>query len=297
MPLIINTPGWVKGMGLELLRRIEVEAQPTHVVEFENSDMDPVWNEPAVSRPSNLVLLTIKRAPSVSSLTRYSAADHRAISMLSYFHSREITVPISDIVGGYEEEKPQSRREWLIDLPLCAQPPWEVNWTEGLDHVVLIGSGAEDVIPSEILRVLNGAIVGLVTLDPHTIPWIEQPPDKTHSVAIPFIQGSSPPPPNSSNCVGLALVRSVRPSLNALHIITPIPPSHLATVRVLVMGEIQLPIWGMLDYRAAEEAAGTLAGVGYDKVPFLRWATGGASAIHGSRKKRVRRNLMRKSQI
>ena len=284
-------------MGRELLRRIEVEVQPTHVVEFENLDMDQVWSEPALSRQSNSVLLTIEHAPSVPSLARYSAADHRAISMLSYFHSREITVPISDITGGYEEEESQSRREWLTDLPLCAQPPWEVNWTEGLDHVVLIGSGAEDVIHSEVLRVLNGAIVGLVALDPHTIPWIEQPRDETHSVAIPYVQDSSPPPPNSSNCVGLALVRSVRPSSNALHILTPVPPSHLATVRVLVMGEIQLPIWGMLDYRAAEETAGTLAGVGYDKVPFLHWATSGTAAIHGSRKKRVRRNLMRKSQM
>jgi polynucleotide 5'-hydroxyl-kinase GRC3/NOL9 len=299
VPLIINTPGWVKGMGRELLRQIEDEVQPTHVVEFENSDMDQVWSEPASSRPSNLVPLIIERAPSISLPTRYSAADHRAISMLSYFHSREKKVPISDITGRYEEEESQSRREWLTDLPLCAQPPWEVSWTEGLDHVVFIGSGAEDVIPSEVLRVLNGAIVGLVALDPHTIPWIEQPQplDKAHAGAIPYVQGSSPPPPSSSNCVGLALVRSVRPSSNAFHILTPVPPSHLATVRVLVMGEIQLPIWGMLDYRAAEETAGTLAGVGYDKVPFLRWTTGGAAAIHGSRKKRVRRNLMRKSQM
>ena len=48
--------------------------------------------------------------------------------------------------------------------------------------------------------------------------------------------------------------------------------------------------WGMLDYREP-------SGVGYDKVSFLGWATGGASAIHRSRKKRVRRNLMRKSQM
>jgi len=284
-------------MGRELLRRIEAEVQPTHVVEFENPDVDQVWSEPALSRPSNLVPLIIERAPSISSPTRYSATDHRAITMLSYFHSREITVPISDITGGDEEEGSQNQREWLTDLPLCAQPPWEVNWTEGLDHVVLVGSGAEDVIPSEVLRILNGAIVGLVALDPHTIPWIEQPPDKTYSGVVPYVQGSSPPPPNSSNCVGLALVRSVRPSSNAFHILTPVPPSYLSTVRVLVMGEIQLPIWGMLDYRAAEETAGTLAGVGYDKVPFLHWATGGAAAIHGSRKKRVRRNLMRKSQM
>ena len=297
VPLIINTPGWVKGMGRELLRRIEDQVQPTHVVEFENSDIDQAWSEPLLSRPNGPVQLTVERSPSTSSATRYSAADHRAISVLSYFHFREIADPISDITGGYEEEGPQSRREWFTDLPLCAQPPWEVNWTEGLDHVVLIGSGAEDVIPSEVLRVLNGAIVGLVALDPHTIPWIEQPLEESHSIVIPYVQGSSPPPPNSSNCIGLALVRSVRPSSNALHILTPVPPSHLAGVRVLVMGEIQLPIWGMLDYRVTEETAGTLAGVDYDKVPFLRWATGGTAAVHGSRKKRVRRNLMRKAQM
>jgi polynucleotide 5'-hydroxyl-kinase GRC3/NOL9 len=296
-PLVINTPGWVKGMGRELLRRIKDEVQPTHVVEFENLDMDQAWSEPIFSRPSNLVQLTIERVPEISSATRYSAADHRAISMLSYFHSREIAAPTPITTGGCDEGEPHSRREWFTDLPLCAQLPWEVDWTEGLDHVVLIGSGAEDVIPSEVLRVLNGAIVALVALDPHTIPWIEQPPDKTHSKAIPYIRGSPPPPPNSSNCVGLALVRSLRPSSNALHILTPVPPNHLNTVRVLVMGEVQLPIWGMLDYRAAEETAGTIAGVDYDKVPFLRWATGGAAGIHGSRKKRVRRNLMRKSQM
>ena len=294
VPLIINTAGWVKGMGRELLRRIEDEVQPTHLVEFENPDMDPAWSEPVPSRPSNLIQLVLERAPGISVPTRYSAADHRAISMLSYFHSREIAVPISDITGEFE---PQSRREWFTDLPLCAQPPWQVNWMEGVDHVVLIGSGAEDVVPSEVLRVLNGAIVGLVALDPHSIPWIEQLPDKADPKAIPYVQGSSPPLPSSSNCVGLALIRSVRPSSNVLHILTPVPLSHLAMVRVLVMGEIQLPIWGMLDYRVAEEAAGTLTGVDYDKVPFLCWASGGAVAIHGSRKKRVRRNLMRKSQV
>lgn len=283
-------------MGRELLRRIEDEVQPTHVVEFANSDMDQAWSEPVLSRPNNPVQLTIEHAPSISSSTRYSAADYRAMSMLSYFHSREISVPTLTITDSCEAEEQQSRREWFTDLPLCAQLPWEVNWTEGLDHVVLIGSGAEDVIPSEVLRVLNGAIVALVALDPHTIPWIEQPQDKTRSTAIPYVQGSSQPLPNFSTCVGLALIRSVRPSSNALHILTPAPASHLARVRVLVMGEIQLPIWGMLDYRAAEEAAGTLAGVDYDKVPFLRWTTSGAAAIHGSRKKRVRRNLMRKSQ-
>jgi polynucleotide 5'-hydroxyl-kinase GRC3/NOL9 len=284
-------------MGKRLLRRIADEVQPTHVVEFEISDMDQAWSESVPPRPSNVVQLMVERAPSISPFTRYSAADHRAISMLSYFHSREIAVPTSSITDRYEDDDPQSRREWFTSLPLCAQPPWEVDWTDGLDHVVLIGSGAEDVVPSEVLRVLNGAIVGLIALDPHTIPWVEQPPNKAHLKAIPYVQGSSPPPPNSSNCVGLALVRSVRPSSNTLHILTPVPSSRLTMVRVLVMGEIQLPIWGMLDYRAEEETAGTLAGVDYDKVPFLRWATGGATAIYGSRKKRVRRNLMRKSQM
>jgi len=60
----------------------------------------------------------------------------------------------------------------------------------------------------------------------------------------------------------------------------------------LVKGEIEIPIWGMLDFRA--QNGDSVAGVEMLKVPYLRW---GKTEGLGGRKKRVRRNLMRKSQL
>lgn len=77
-----------------------------------------------------------------------------------------------------------------------------------------------------------------------------------------------------------------------MHVLTPLPPSSLAKCRVLVKGEVELPIWGMLDFREPEE--GVLAGFEKQKMPYLQW---GKSEGVGVEKRRVRRNLMRRGQM
>jgi len=104
-----------------------------------------------------------------------------------------------------------------------------------------------------------------------------------------YTPGSPPPDPSSSNCLGLALVRGVSHDGSKLQLLTPVPPETLADARVLLMGELQLPVWGWLDFRSAEGSAGTSV-----DVPFLRW---GRSAGAGSERRRVRRNIMRRGQM
>jgi polynucleotide 5'-hydroxyl-kinase GRC3/NOL9 len=74
---------------------------------------------------------------------------------------------------------------------------------------------------------------------------------------------------------------------NVLQMLTPVPPSLLTSSapRVLVKGEVELPVWGMLD--PDEEEGGK-------EVPFLRWGKGEGA---GAEKRRVRRNLMRRGQM
>ena len=76
-----------------------------------------------------------------------------------------------------------------------------------------------------------------------------------------------------------------------MHLLTPVPPALLSGVRVLIKGELELPVWGMLDFRSAQ---GNIAGVERDKVPFLRW---GKSEGAGAERRRVRRNIMRRGQM
>jgi len=149
----------------------------------------------------------------------------------------------------------------------------------------------EDVVPTEIGRVLNGAVVGLVSCEPGAIDvdMDSSPSDQT----IPFIQGASPVSPSISTCHGLALVRAVSPNSTHMHILTPLPPYLLAKCRVMIKGELELPVWGMLDFRS-DGGEGSIAGIEKTKVPYLQWGKG--EGIGGDRR-RVRRNLMRKGQM
>ena len=76
-----------------------------------------------------------------------------------------------------------------------------------------------------------------------------------------------------------------------MHILTPIPAAHLGSARVLVAGELALPVWGMLDARAADSSG--VAGWERARVPYLRWGKGEGA---GGERRRVRRNLMRRGQ-
>jgi len=106
-----------------------------------------------------------------------------------------------------------------------------------------------------------------------------------------YTPGFSPPSPAASSCLGLALIRSVSPiSPQIMHILTPVPSPLLSQVKVVVKGELELPIWGFLDFRADE----VIAGVEKEEVPFLQWGKGEGL---GSERRRVRRNLMRRGQM
>jgi polynucleotide 5'-hydroxyl-kinase GRC3/NOL9 len=49
MPLVINTHGWVKGMGLDLMRAIASHAHPAHIVKFESRNPNRKFPTPVVS--------------------------------------------------------------------------------------------------------------------------------------------------------------------------------------------------------------------------------------------------------
>ncbi|KAJ7760595.1 hypothetical protein B0H16DRAFT_1884763 [Mycena metata] len=291
IPLIVNTMGWTKGLGADLTRQIENMVQPSAIFEVEapffeySSSFEPPPSVSDVPQGAKLHLLQ-PIIPSVLA-TNYSAADHRSIAILSYFHAifpRMAPKGLEQVTAA----------TWNTTLPLCAHPPYEVDWSLAFDKITLSGAGAEDVVPSELNRVLNGALVGLVAYEPGSL---ENDIDMTGSSstaapALPYSQGSPALSPSTSTCRGIALIRAISPSSPHIHLITPLPPHLLSKCRVLVKGELELPLWGMLDFRS--ESEGEVAGVEKAKVPYLQWGKGEGL---GGEKRRVRRNLMRKGQM
>lgn len=295
IPLVVNTMGWIKGLGADLTRKIEDIVEPTDIFEIEAPSFDSGWSgavlpkNPVPNHGKDTKMHTLEPIIPSTLSTNYSAADHRSLSILSYFHA--VFAPPSTSSAELQQITATS---WNTDLPLCARPPYEVNWETAFDKVVLAGAGTEDVVSSEIERVLNGAIVGLVRCDPGTLDLdsdIDMATPSGYRRAIPYTQGSSVPSPLASTCHGLAIVRSISPTSPHLQIITPLGSHLLAQCRVAVKGEMELPIWGMLDLTAEE---GVVAGFERYRAPYLQWGKG--EGIGGERR-RVRRNLMRKGQM
>ncbi|KAI6140917.1 hypothetical protein EDD17DRAFT_1667529 [Pisolithus thermaeus] len=324
IPLVVNTMGWTKGLGADLNTRIGELVEPSHVFEIEGSE-EGGWPArsvdlagennhtfPLCSPATSAVRVQLEAIQAdATNMHAFSAADHRNINTLSYFHA--VFPPFigeqqpSASVSFSVVPSPVSLRQvtaecWDATLPLCARYPYEVCCESAFDRVYLVGSGYEDVVPSELPRVLNCAVVGLVAYDENTKEAEMEPTDQVVS-SLPYSPGQPVPHPSISNCLGLALIRGVfsssnpsptpsQSSLTHLHILTPLPPSILGHARVLIKGEFELPVWGMLDFREGEE--GGIAGVERERVPYLQW---GKSEGLGSQRRRVRRNLMRKAQM
>jgi polynucleotide 5'-hydroxyl-kinase GRC3/NOL9 len=266
VPLVINTQGWVKGLGADLLLKIEALVEPTHVITL-GVDSQPINIDETISRYFLDGISPAIPPPS------HTAADLRALSIISYFYSA--TSP----------SNPESTL-WDTSLPLCSQPPWEVDWTIALKKVILLGPGAEDVFPEEVENSLNCGLVALIESDDDfgddLIPT---------ATAVPYKQGQRVPPPTSSRCLGLGLIRAINREAHVFHLLTPIRSSLLGRCNALVKGELEIPTWCMMDFRQDDDSVCGLKGAA---VPYLHW---GAQVGVGADKRRVRRNLMRRGQM
>lgn len=302
IPLVVNMMGWTKGLGADLSRKVLEIAQPSAIFDFEAPPPDPGrpqyraadYADPsAVFDPAmemSMLKYTLEGIPSQAMSQRYTPADQRTLSILSYFHA----VFPSSSPSSTNQPSSVYATSWNTTLPLCAQLPYELVSDSSLDAVMLCGAGSEDVVPLEIHLVLNGAVVGLVSCEAGALDHDASSTQHTTSTTrgIPYKQGTPPPPPSASKCHGLALIRSISSDTPAkLHLLSPLPPAQLSSTqpRVLVKGEMELPVWGMLDFRSED----AVAGVEKAKVPFLRW---GKTEGTGGERRRVRRNLMRRGQ-
>ncbi|KAH9906588.1 uncharacterized protein BXZ73DRAFT_110465 [Epithele typhae] len=207
-----------------------------HIFAFDtHRDEELTYPRAAYDGPMNVSLRTLECISLTQQSTTFTAADHRNLNLLSYFHAVFPTAPSTSPYPSLTATK------WSTSLPLCAQPPFELDVAAALDRIILSGTGAEDVVPSELPRALPA-------------------PSSASSPATPA--RSTPPHP------------------------THLPP-----------GELQLPVWGLLDARTLDGGGGgggDVAGVERARVPFLRWGKGEGA---GGERRRVRRNLMRRGQM
>ncbi|KMZ69702.1 Polynucleotide 5'-hydroxyl-kinase grc3 [Zostera marina] len=206
LPLVINTPGWVKGAGYEILVEMLGHITTTHVVQLclsaqrKNLPRGHFWLDGNQMSEVDVIELNAARKDSLdkSLLIEKQTHDLRDIRIIAYFSQ---CFP-HDIDSSTFEN---------FAYALASIPPYEVSISE----VKTVHLHCQ-VPCSEILYSLNATIVGLSVSTETTgngIPW----------------------------CVGLGIVRSIDISKDLLYIITPVNPKILEKVDLLLQGFIEIP--------------------------------------------------------
>lgn len=312
VPLVINTQGWVKGLGEDLLRGIEHASQPTHIFDFEQPVPEGIveqsmngWTsspphqsarlpnslgyemagtESYLATSTDMGLREVKTfkvepAPVSPLQARYTASDMRSLSTITYFHSR---------ISSSAESQPRLTT-WDLSRPLACERPLEVDLcADGpLRQVYIIGEGSNGVTKQDLVLSLNGSIVALVQIGDVRREEV-------------YVQGRASPDLDKINLLGYAVIRAIRPHPSIedgfqLQLLTPLRDAALGRCNAIIKnGAMELPLSTLLDWRkqpgdSSEE--GVFGRRWEDGVPFL--ASGEAHGV-GVERRRIRRNIMRK---
>jgi len=205
VPLIVNTPGWVKGIGYDLLVDMLKYISPTHVVkicisaESKNLPAGAFWLDEGQDATGMLIEINSARQDSLkrSVLVHKDARLLRDLRIMAYFRQ----CFSSDLSITTIKE---------LAYALAAHPPYEIPMSSiKIKHLHC------QVPNTEVFYSLNATIVGLAV--------------------------SSEDSEHLPQCVGLGLVRSIDTFKRVLYVITPVPQNTLEKVDLLLQGFIQIP--------------------------------------------------------
>ncbi|KAL6065833.1 Polynucleotide 5'-hydroxyl-kinase grc3, variant 2 [Balamuthia mandrillaris] len=223
MPLVINTHGWIKGLGYEMLLSITRHIKPTHIVNtyspsehisnpyaqipllatFSSPPIEDNFASSPVYAPSTYALPSFSLEPPKVSI---AAADARTLRLLAYFSCK------------------------AGEGHITSQIPYQIPWQ--LLRVKVMNA---DVPASQVMYSLNASIVALCADDtPYQVcnaDFVEESsPYPTFLTTIPL-----------ANCLGLGIVRGIDPDKHLFYVSTPIPLTRLEQVNTLLRGELQVP--------------------------------------------------------
>ncbi|KAF9586350.1 Polynucleotide 5'-hydroxyl-kinase grc3 [Lunasporangiospora selenospora] len=335
IPLIINTQGWIKGMGYDLLMQLLDYTAPSHIFGLyspSSSDLnlppqfftvvnaqtqmdttpDMLDSRSSLRRPvfSYVSAAIIEDSNRLSPFTKYHPADHRALSLVSYFYLKQEDNPITTSTSlANEVRKNKMDLVWDFGHALVVRRPWCWDWTHAKGIWVLF----EQVPPSQILYALNGSLVALIG-DKEQSPKHENASGRRHGDhskegppegaseddkrAIGAVKGSEettknappnyfplgqfpPPPPKHTNCYGLAIIRSIEPSTRTFHLLTPIRQQLLEKCNGVVKGALHMPLHTSLDHNDEQNYENGVAGVPWKRVPYLHYEGALGSIVQG----------------
>ena len=242
LPLIINTPGWILGTGLELLEAIIKHVEPGYVVYMSEDGPSETVEALEGATTTNFSMLPSQPAE----FTARTAAHLRAMQTMSYFHMGRL--------------EPMERLQWN-PTPLSSVAPWLVSYDSSRSgiHGVL---SYDYQSPLELLaETINGSVLAAVEIEDSQAYGGLLPRGQTHPRTLRTPEGIPVIPnpddvslsPHHSQIIGLVLIRGIDAGKQQLQLITPIPQERIASIKqqardiVLVHGKFDAPNWAYME--------------------------------------------------
>lgn len=273
-PVVINTMGWVKGFGFQLLVDMIRFFPVSHVVQLSHGGVsqcaaltpeflrqaDGCQTHPPAqtaldgfteghSPPRSYSHLAVKSE--FQGVGRQGTAkhqrtnEHRELSLLAYLSQLQSSDP-----GPVR--------------PLHSLTPYQVP-----NAAVALGVIHCEVVPTHKLYAVNASLVGLCCLS-----------EKVSSRGGPVLLSQAPICP----CVGLGVLRGIDMARGLYYVLTPVDPSVLRKVNCLLLGAISLPSCILTSQPGIE-----------GEMPYV--TTDYSFDLTGAGKLRVFKGLMRPSQM
>ncbi|KAI0381445.1 hypothetical protein F5Y04DRAFT_82032 [Hypomontagnella monticulosa] len=284
-PLIINTPGWIQGTGLDLLTSLIDNLRPTEVVYM--SESGPA--EVVETLRESCKVTSFSTLPSqASQSTSRTAAHLRSMQTMSYFHAEPRGVSASRNLVHWNPK------------PLTTIPPWQVNY-KGSNRGIFGVMCYDYQAPLDLLAdAINGTVLAVVAVEStkalrYTVENAVFPSDGTANLMDVDVNDNEPQEstlspfsrlesdiitttpegilfidttngatldPKYSHSLGLALVRGIDVENGVIQLLTPLSAEEIEEVTskggeiVLVSGKFDPPSWAYTEdsyYRSHSE--------------------------------------------
>ncbi|KAF3911621.1 hypothetical protein AA313_de0201195 [Arthrobotrys entomopaga] len=329
LTLVVNTCGWIKGMGRELLQELVLICEPTDMAGL--GDVDGVFAEiipqaavknvrkhileaaAAVSNSNSSNGTSIKNGGgnAQQQQQQFTPADLRMLQTIAYFH--------------HLPKKPAAAAAQTVSFDfenhLTAVPPLLAGYKGAgkvIDGITVLDA---DITAEYAFTAINATIVAinLVKGDEKEHPVVEylEGVYGSDDNVVPYIPSrqfdgtSGVLPTETTFTIGLAIVRGVDEERGQLQLLTPVSDGELnrwieeGYRIVLTRGRDEMPVWLVWDWRRdvpldkqrrRGTGSGSVGGVVVEKMPYLDFVVGGQVTGKGAKEWKVRRNIMRRSQ-
>ncbi|KAL3685364.1 hypothetical protein R1sor_003386 [Riccia sorocarpa] len=217
MPLIVNTHGWLKGVGYDVLVSILRHTSPTHLVHINslgvnnNLPSGRFWEaSDATDSTALLYIENVLEGPEKPlSYSKASASQQRDARILAYVRKCFSKSPLP---FPYREDRVFAQTA----TKLVSCPPYQIPISAvNICHLHC------QVPESERLHSLNGALVGL---------------------GVSWKSGTKYSGGPTGTCVGIGLVRGVDVEKGLLYLLTPLDTETLQDVDTLMQGWVEVPV-------------------------------------------------------